>query len=155
MDRAAALGKLGLGAQDWGPCYSAEFTYEEFAANWRGAVPCPTEAELIAADASATTERDVEIKRKLLAEAMLKRDALLGHLERLRTRAIEANNTTARNALSTAITSFEGIFNDPRVVSAIDGEVKPVLKTINREIGLTLGAASPASLQALLALDAL
>lgn len=96
-----------------------------------------------------------EVKRHLLADALVKRDALLVHLERLRTRAIEAGNTTDRNALSVAITSLENAFKDQRVVNAINGEVKPVLFTINREIGLALGAASPASLQALLALDAL
>lgn len=102
-----------------------------------------------------TAEHQEAIKRALLAEAMIKRDFLMGHLERLRTRAIEANNTIARDALTAAVTSLENAFNDQRVVDAIDGEVEPVLKTIIREIGLALGAASPQSLQALLALDAL
>lgn len=96
-----------------------------------------------------------DIKRRLLAEAMIKRDTLLVHLERLRTRAIEANNTTARDALSTAITSLEGTFNDPRVVNAVDGEVKGVLATIKNEIGVALAQASPATYYALLGLDAL
>lgn len=119
--------------------------------------------DMRAGDREATAEeisthnamRDSEVKRKLLAEAMVKRDVLLVHLERLRTRAIEANNTASRDALSTAITSLEGAFNDQRVIDAVDGDVKPVLKTINKEIGMALGAASPASLQALLALGAL
>lgn len=102
-----------------------------------------------------TQQQQEEIKRKLLAEAMVKRDVLLVHLERLRTRAIEANNTTARNALSTAITSLENSFLDPRVVNAIDGEVKQVLATIKNEIGFALVMASEDTYYALLALDAL
>ena len=106
--------------------------------------------------ADAPTPEDLEeIKRKLLAEAMIKRDVLLGHLERLRTRAIEASNTAARNALSTAITSLEGVFKDQRVIDAVDGDVKEVLDAIKNEIGVALATASPATYYALLALDAL
>lgn len=106
-------------------------------------------------DQAAIDAANVEIKRKLLAEAMIKRDVLLVHLERLRTRAIEANDTTARDALSTAITSLENIFNDPRVVNAIDGDVKDALDECKDEIGLALVMASPSTYYALLALDAL
>ncbi len=98
---------------------------------------------------------EAEIKKQLLAEAMTKRDILLGHLERLRTRAIESNNAIARNALSAAIVSFENSFNDPRVVSAVDGQVKQALQTVKNEIGIALAQASPASYMALKALDPL
>jgi hypothetical protein len=110
---------------------------------------------MITVDANKKAALDEEVKRKLLAAAMVKRDTLLGHLERLRTRAIEANNTTARDALSTAITSFEQIFSDPRIVNSVDGAAKVALDTVYREIGLTLAAASPATYYALLALDPL
>lgn len=101
------------------------------------------------------TNAEAEVKKTILAKAMIKRDMLLVHLERLRTRAIEGNNTTARDALSTAIASLENIFNDQRVIDAIDGDVTQVLDTAKDEIGIALAQASPATYYALLALDAL
>lgn len=178
--RPEALSWLGLGGQDWGPCYTDEWTHAEFEAAWRGAVPCPTEAALIEAGALALTGRDVEIKRKLLAEAMIKRDGLLVHLRwffskaERETRAAQAaldaavgeveqaaaqlvvNAAMAKEAaIDAAITSMENILNEPRVVAAVDGDVKPVLKTVNKEIGVALATASPETYYALLALDAL
>lgn len=46
--RAEALELLGLKEQDWGPCYGDQFTHAEFAAQWRGAVPCPAAADIAA-----------------------------------------------------------------------------------------------------------
>lgn len=47
--RAQALQQLGLSVQDWGPCYTDDWTHAEFAAAWRGIVPCPTEPSIISA----------------------------------------------------------------------------------------------------------
>lgn len=48
LDRAYALDKLGLAAQDWGPCTGPESTHAEFSAAWRGTVDCPGETEILA-----------------------------------------------------------------------------------------------------------
>ena len=107
-----------------------------------------------------------EIKRHLLAEALVKRDILLGHLRWFYTKAVEEVDaavgqaaidaaTAKRAAIDTAINSLQNVFTDPRVVAAIDGEVKPVLATIKNEIGYALAQASPATYMALLALDPL
>jgi hypothetical protein len=53
MDRAIALAFLGLSGQDFGPCYTENFTHEQFASKWRGAVACPSEADIEAAYAGA------------------------------------------------------------------------------------------------------
>ena len=60
-----------------------------------------------------------------------------------------------RSAIETAINSLQTVFTDPRVVAAVDGEVRTVLATIKNEIGLALAQASPATYMALLALDPL
>ena len=49
MDRARGLEELGLGGQDWGPCYGNNYTHAEFVAAWRGTTACPTEAALTVA----------------------------------------------------------------------------------------------------------
>lgn len=54
MDRALALEKLGLAAEDWGPCAADHYTHAEFAAAWRGKVPCPGEAAIASAAGHAS-----------------------------------------------------------------------------------------------------
>lgn len=111
-----------------------------------------------------TAAQAEEIKRHLLAEALVKRDILLGHLRWFYTKATEdvaaavgqpaVNAAKAkRDAIQIAIDSLQNVFTDPRVVAAVDGEVKPVLATIKNEIGLALAQASPSTYYALLALD--
>ena len=51
--RSGALVILGLSSEDWGPCYTDNFTHAKFSAKWRGTVACPNEADLIAAETSA------------------------------------------------------------------------------------------------------
>lgn len=127
-----------------------------------------------------TPEQLEEIKRHLLAEALVKRDILLGHLRWFYTKAAEEvaaaqaallvavgqpaidaaqegvnAAVSKRTAIDIAINSLQTVFTDPRVVEAVDGEVKLVLATIKNEIGYALAQASPATYMALLALDPL
>lgn len=57
MSRAAALEQLGLNNQNWGPCVGDEFTHAQFAAAWRGTVPCPSEDQIDNAKATAQLEQ--------------------------------------------------------------------------------------------------
>jgi hypothetical protein len=47
--RIESLIYLGLSGQDFGPCYTDDFTHAQFAAKWRGTGACPSEAEIEAA----------------------------------------------------------------------------------------------------------
>lgn len=63
MSRASALKQLGLSDQDWGPCYSDEFTHAQFAEKWRGAVACPSKADILSAGvAAARPLKIIEVK---------------------------------------------------------------------------------------------
>jgi len=107
-----------------------------------------------------------EIKRKLIAEGVVKRDFLLMHLRWFYTKANEEAAAAVgqpaidaaiakRNAINTAINSLQNIFNDPRIVAAINGDVKVAADQVKGEIGAALYAASPETYLALKALDPL
>lgn len=113
-----------------------------------------------------TPYEEEEIKRKLLAEAVPKRDTLLFHLERFRVRAVEElaaavgqpaidAATAKKQAIDAAIAGLEGMFNDQRVVDAIDGAVAGAVKQVYLEIFYALAQAAPATYLALKALDPL
>ena len=74
--RAQALVLLGLSDQDFGPCYTDNFTHKEFSAEWRGIKKCPSEQEIIAAGASFLEPVPQEITR-FQAEAQLHISGLL------------------------------------------------------------------------------
>jgi hypothetical protein len=73
MSRVDALIQLGLSGQDFGPCYTDEWTHAEFAAGWRGTVPCPTETEVIAA-AALYRYVPAEVTMRQGREALIRRD---------------------------------------------------------------------------------
>lgn len=84
MTRVDALINLGLSGQDFGPCYTDEWTHAEFAAKWRGTVPCPTEAEIeTAKSAAAINASNDSIKAQIIAierEAIANRGSREGWL---------------------------------------------------------------------------
>jgi hypothetical protein len=122
--------------------------------------------EEVTAWQTPTPYQEEEIKRKLLAEAMPRRDTLLLHLRWFYIKAVEERAAAAPGApliaaqakvtaIETAITSLQTMFNDTRVVNAIDGAVAGAVKTVYLEIFAALGAASPATFYAVKALDPL
>jgi len=124
------------------------------------------EAAALTAPPPPTAYELEEIKRKLLAKAIPKRDTLLFHLERFRVRAVEELAAAVgqpaidaamakRHAIDAAIAGLEGMFNDPRVVDAIDGAVEGAVVAVYQEIFLALGGASMPTWLALKALDPL
>jgi hypothetical protein len=98
---------------------------------------------------------DAEVKNRLLADAMTKRDVLLQHLAWMYIKATEEPDVSKAQAISAAIASLQGIFTDSRVVGAIDGAVKAAVKIVYLEIFQALYAASPSAYNALKALDPL
>jgi hypothetical protein len=121
-----------------------------------------------------------EIKRRLLAAAIPKRDFLLMHLRWFYTKATEERAAAKIaldaavgqpaidaaqavfnaahgkvQAIDAAITSLMAIFTDQRVIDAVDGEAKEAVQQVYLEIFQALGMASPATYYAMLALDPL
>lgn len=122
--------------------------------------------EQIAASGALTPYQLEEIKRRLLAEAIPKRDALLLHLRWFYTKAVEeraaAVGETAVTAatvkvvaISAAIESLQTIFTDQRVLDSVDGAVKGAVQAVYLEIFQALHAASLETWLALKALDPL
>lgn len=135
---------------------------------------------MIIIDPTKKSHVDAESKKHLLAEAMPRRDTLLMHLSRFYTKATEevtaaeialaaAVGQTAidaaqlvltategkKQAIQAAINSLESIFNDQRVIDAIDGAVAYAVKVVYLEIFSALYQASPSTYLALKALDPL
>ena len=67
--RPEALKYLGLSSQDWGPCYSDNFSHSEFSAKWRGAVSCPTEIQISSA---IPTAQEIDAEKTAVASEALK-----------------------------------------------------------------------------------
>jgi len=153
--RTEALGYLGLNGQDFGPCYTDDFTHEQFSAAWRGPAPCPSEAEILEAYASYSTSSDEEIKKTLLKKAIEKRDNLMHHLTWQHSLAIKSGNTTASAAIEATQVSLGAMFNDSRIQTAVDGAVDPAVRIVYLEIFSALHAAHPGTYAALLAMDPL
>lgn len=113
-----------------------------------------------------TAAQSLEVKKQLLATGIDKRDRLLDHLRWFYTKAKEERDVAvgeteidAANAklaaIMNSIDSLQNIFNDPRVVAAVNGDVKTVVITIYLEIFFALQLASPETYNALIALDPL
>ncbi len=102
-----------------------------------------------------TPLQEEEIKRKLLAEAMLRRDVLLGHLRWFYTKSVEEGNAPKTLAISNAINSLHALFSDPRIVNSVDGAAKVAIFIVYKEIFDALKAASLVTYNAIKALDPL
>jgi hypothetical protein len=114
-----------------------------------------TEAEV----AVLATVNAIEIKKRILADAMAKREVLLHHLRWFYVKAKEEPDSPAKDAkvaaISTAISSFHTVFTDPRIVSAVDGAAKLAVFIVYKEITDALKLASLSTYNAIKALDAL
>lgn len=107
-----------------------------------------------------------EIKRNLISEGVIKRDALLAHLRWFYSLAIEERNEASQGqelvdaqakvlAIKTAIVSLENIFNDQRVVNSTNGAVSLAVKQVYLEIFTALFVESQETYLAIKALDPL
>ena len=67
--RPEALKYLGLSSQDWGPCYTDNFSHSEFSSKWRGAVACPTELQISSA---IPTAQEIDAEKTAAATEALK-----------------------------------------------------------------------------------
>ena len=112
---------------------------------------------MITVDPVKQAARAAEIKKKLLSDAMGKRDILLGHLRWFYAKALEEPAGAARDAkvlaISNAITSLHNFFSDPRIVAAVDGAAKQAIQIVYLEIFQALYAGSPATYLAIKVLD--
>jgi hypothetical protein len=102
MSRISALIQLGLSGQDFGPCYADAWSYKQFAAMWRGTVPCPSEAEIEAAailadqaDAKQLVQEQIDaIERATLMNRGSREMAMRQIEERAQADATETNTAT-------------------------------------------------------------
>lgn len=130
MSRVDALIYLGLSGQDFGPCYTDEWTHAQFAAMWRGTVPCPTEEEIETA--------------KVLIPALSAIATPLQFIERFtgeeQLSIVTAAMTTPALRLwyDKLMAAQEVVFNDPRLSAGLDALVTAGLITAERKSELLL-----------------